>query len=109
MRDNFYCIELPLQYQVIPNGSSNGCGHTLEMNSKCIRFASDQDLNERLMLRVIISWPARLPDGTCLSLWIYGQVEHSVCGEVELNFSRYEFRTRRAEGPLAEKAFAHAT
>jgi hypothetical protein len=72
-----------------------GCGQTLALRSKAVRFISDQDLRVGLKVRVIISWPARLADGVCLALLVLGRIERSAFRVVEIAVSRHEFRTRR--------------
>jgi hypothetical protein len=76
-----------------------GFGRTLAINTSTVRFASDQDLPVGLDVWLKISWPAQLPDGTGLSLSIFGQIERSGFHEAEVTVFRHEFRTRRSEPP----------
>jgi hypothetical protein len=85
-------------YESPADSTVNGCGRTLAMTTKTVRFASDKDFRVGVDIRLSILWPARLRDGTTLNLWMFGRVERSTLGEVEVAISRHEFRTRRAAG-----------
>jgi hypothetical protein len=89
-----YPIELPMRYESVGHGSIRGSGSTLNINSGGVRFAADQDLSPGLNIRLVISWPIRLPDGVALSLSMVGTVHDSKLHEVEVIIDRYEFRTR---------------
>jgi len=91
----WYSIELPMRYEGPKNSFVQGSGRTLAMNSRMVRFTSDQDLQVGLKVWLKITWPVQLPDGACLSLAVLGKIERSAYREVEVAFFRHEFRTRR--------------
>src|SRR5260221_10725646 len=79
----WYPIELPLKYESITRTLVEGRGYTVALNSKIVLFCSDQDLSVGLRVRVVISWPAKLADGTALSLSVVGRIERSESRQVE--------------------------
>lgn len=91
-----YALTLPLRYQAQEQEGLSGRGRSLAVSSKSIRFVCDRALRTGLRIRVELEWPAGLPDGTKLNLWIYGVVMHSFSSESEVRINRYEFRTRRS-------------
>jgi len=96
-RSTWYPIELPLQYRSLDCGVMEGSGRTLAINSRLVRFSSDQELRVGLNLGLLISWPAKLEDGTGLSLWVLGRIERSESQQVEIVVCRHQFRTRCGE------------
>jgi hypothetical protein len=60
LKHTWYSIDLPMRYESVKKGSAKGCGRTLAINSRTIRFASDQNLQVGLPVRLGIFWPARL-------------------------------------------------
>lgn len=96
-RPVLYAIKLPVRYQMGPREPVNGHGRTLALSSTMVRFATDQHLRPGRTLNLVICWPASLPDGTGLNLWITGKVILSASWEVEVQVKKYEFRTRRGE------------
>ena len=96
LKHTWYPLDLPMRYESLAKGLAKGCGRTQAMNSRIVRFASDQDLQVGLLVRLGISWPVRLPDGAGLSLWLFGRIERCSLREVEVTVRRYEFRTRPA-------------
>src|SRR5579871_4192400 len=88
-----YPIELQLHYDSPELASVQGYGRTQRINSKWVEFASDRDLQVGLRVRLVLPWPAQLPDGTRISLWMYGQIIRSISCQVEARVSRHEFRT----------------
>jgi hypothetical protein len=52
-----------MRYEGPALGSLKGCGQTLALNRRAVRFASDQDLPAGLDVWLKISWPAQLPNG----------------------------------------------
>jgi hypothetical protein len=98
LKHTWYPIDLPVWFESRPRCGLKGCGKALAINSSTVRFASDQDLHLGLRVWLTIPWPAQLPDGTRLSLSIFGRIERSAFGEVEVAVSRHEFRTRVDEG-----------
>jgi len=93
----WYPVELPISYQGLERGSVQGIGRTVEMSSNAIRFGCDRNLPVGLTVRLSIQWPAKLGDGTSLSLSAIGKIERAGFCEAEAVLIRYEFRTRGAE------------
>jgi hypothetical protein len=93
VKHTWYPIDLPMRYESVARGSAKGCGRTLAINSRTIRFASDQDLQVGLRVWLGISWPVQLPDGGGLSLCLFGRIERCSLREVEVKVTRHEFRT----------------
>lgn len=91
-----YALTLNLKYRAEEQQRFSGRGQSLVVSSKAIQFRCEQDLPVGLRMRVELEWPAGLPDGTRLNLWIFGVVTRSVNSEAEVRISRYEFRTRRS-------------
>ena len=89
-----YPIQSPLQYEILDH--SSGHGRIVELSSHLVRFECNGTLPEGVAIRLILMWPARLPDGTDLNLWIKGVVIGRVWGEIEVRVVSYEFRTRSA-------------
>ena len=93
----WYPVELPISYEGAERGSLQGDGRTLAISSGAIRFACERDLPIGLVIRLAIQWPAKLGDGTSLSLSAIGKIQRSALCEVEVAIVRHEFRTRRGE------------
>lgn len=93
----WYPISLPAYYEGATQGSPQGAGRTLEMNSNAIRFACERELPVGLVVRVAVEWPVKLSDGTSLSLWAIGRILRSAEWGAEVTVDRHEFRTRRTE------------
>jgi hypothetical protein len=72
-----------------------GQGRTVAMSSGVIRFECDQKLPRDRKVRLVLAWPAALPDGTELNLWINGTITRCALGKVDVRIGGYEFRTRR--------------
>jgi hypothetical protein len=89
-----YPIALPVRYESHADGGVTGFGRTLEIATKMVTFASDQDLRVGLNVRLAILWPAKLQDGTSLNLSMVGKIERCARGEIDVAVSRHEFRTR---------------
>ena len=92
----WYPVELPFLYEC-ERGSLQGDGRTLAISSGAIRLACDRDLPLGLVIRLDIQWPAKLGDGTSLSLSAIGKVRRSAFCKAEVAIVRHEFRTRRRE------------
>lgn len=99
-----YALALPLKYQAQEQQGCFGRGRSLAVSSKSIQFVCDRALRAGLKIRLELEWPAGLPDGTKLNLWVYGVVMRSSNSESEVRISRYEFRTRRSVQMAAEVA-----
>jgi hypothetical protein len=94
-----YPIALPVRYESQADGGLTGFGRTLEIATKMVTFASDQDLRVGLKVRLAIHWPAKLQDGTSLNLSMVGKIERCARGEIDVAVSRHEFRTRGGNWP----------
>jgi hypothetical protein len=90
----WYPLELPISYTGGARDSIPGSGKTVEISSGAVRFAGDQDLHVGLNVRLAISWPVALADGTSLSLSIIGRIEEAKRHEFRAAIIRHEFRTR---------------
>jgi hypothetical protein len=97
-----YPIELPIRYQGEARGSIQGSGKTVQISSGSVRFAGDQDLRVGWNVRLAISWPVALADGTTLSLSIIGRIEEAARHEFRAAIIRHEFRTRGGKSSLIE-------
>ena len=89
----FYPIEVPLRYKM--DNQKTGQGRTIELSRETVRFECDETLSVGLAIQLVLMWPAALPDGTALNLWITGCITGVLFGRIEVAISRYEFRTRR--------------
>lgn len=89
-----YPIELPMRYELISGAGGTGSGTTTRMCSREVVFISDKRLPVNGKLRLTVPWPALLPDGIELNLWIVGTVVREDARLVEVEISRSEFRTR---------------
>src|SRR5579871_1791581 len=89
----FYPLEMPLQYTL--ENQTAGRGRTFELNGEFVRFECDRTLPAGRSIQLVLSWPATLPDGTPLNLWVVGVTADALCRDVEVEVLRYEFRTRR--------------
>lgn len=93
-----YPIELPITYETVEGSLLQGAGRTLAISSGAVQFACDRNLPVGQVVRLSIQWPAKLCDGTGLSLWATGTIQRSASCEVNVAIVRHEFRTRRAGG-----------
>ncbi len=73
-----------------------GQGRTVTIGSRSIRFVCERPLPLNEKIQLVVVWPATLPDGTGLNLWIEGTTLRNALNEVDVRVDRYEFRTRRA-------------
>jgi hypothetical protein len=105
-RQSLCSIELPMEYRLLKPNGLYGEGRTLAMCSRLVRFSCDADLPPGQMVTLVVAWPAELADGTKLSLWFSGKIVLSVCSEVDVKISRWEFKTRRAAGSIPIQAIA---
>jgi hypothetical protein len=90
-----YPIRLPIRYELVSRTGVVGSGKTARISSHALVFTSDTPLEINDKLRLTLEWPAHLPDGTGLNLWIVGTVVRRDSRLVEVAIIRYEFRTRR--------------
>jgi hypothetical protein len=106
---SLYPIELPVRYEVVARDRirlQQGEGTTVGIGSRVVRFRTDQDVEVSRKVRLEMAWPASLPDGTSLNLWIHGRVSRSESSYVDVEVAKYEFRTRRSM-QLAKALLAH--
>lgn len=101
-------IELPVQYKIDGRDDLSGSGRTLALSSEMVRLECGQRLPGGGKIRLILAWPAALPDGTRLNLWVEGVITKSALPEIQVQVLRYDFRTRRvparAEAPMSSQA-----
>ena len=97
MRNSYasYPVQLPVRYQTQEGEPVTGEGRTLTMSRDILCFRCDRTFPRNRKIQIILGWPATLPDGTGLNLWIMGTVAGCVAGCVKVRLGRYEFRTRR--------------
>lgn len=88
----FYPIQVRLRFEV--ENELLGHGRTVGISREVVRFESDQTLPLGRAVRLILMWPAALPDGTPLNLWINGRIARNLPHQVEVQVLSYEFRTR---------------
>ena len=94
-----YPIQLPVRYEIVTRDrirGQQGQGLTLGIGSRIVRFQTDRELELSRKVKLEMAWPAALPDGTGLNLWIHGRVTRSTASDVEVQVAKYEFRTRRS-------------
>lgn len=88
----FYPIQVGLRYEV--ENELRGQGRTVGLSREIVRFECDDLLPLGLPIRLILMWPALLPDGTPLNLWIGGRITRNSPHLVDVRVISYEFRTR---------------
>ena len=107
-----YSIRLPLRYEIPGEARTAGEGQSIHLSTESIRFAGDRLLRVGQKIRLTLAWPAALPDGTGLNLWVAGTVTRVALLDTEVQILRYEFRTRRnapgARAPLAAPRLAQS-
>lgn len=91
-------MRLPLRYH-IEGQAEMGTGQTVAIGSEIVRFQGDLNLTAGHKIRLELAWPASLPDGTDLNLWMAGIVTGSSPSEIGVRVTTYEFRTRRKARP----------
>ncbi len=96
-----YPLELPVRYEMQERDRIAGQGRTLAISSELVRFEGDRPLPRDQRIRLVLAWPAALPDGTELNLWILGTITRSTLRRVEVRVFNYEFKTRRIKPVLA--------
>lgn len=90
-----YPVQLRVRYQTLGGNPVFGEGRTLTISRDTLHFLCDRTLLRNTRIQVVLGWPATLPDGTCLNLWIRGTITGSAAGRVEVRVATYEFKTRR--------------
>ena len=103
-------IELPIRHELANGAGGVGGGRTVRMGRRGVAFISDKPLPVNGKFRLTLKWPAPLPDGTALNLWIVGTVMREDARLVEVESSRYEFRTRgKAETDASQQVDGERT
>ena len=96
-----YPITLGVHYK-LPNqdpAKQTGSGKTRSISSGEIFFETKNRLPEGSEIYLAIDWPCLL-DGACrLMLVVHGSVVRGDAKGTAVKFSRYEFRTRKAQPP----------
>ena len=87
-----YPIQVRLRYEL--ENELLGYGRTVGLSREFVRFECEEPLSSGMAIRLILMWPATLPDGTPLNLWISGKIARSLPPQVEVRVISYEFRTR---------------
>jgi hypothetical protein len=98
-----YPVREEVKYKVIHSKgvSVSGSGRTLDIGSGGILFTTEDKLPVGRMVELAVNWPARL-DGTCpLQFVATGRVVRSEDNQAAVKIDRYEFKTRRSNGPAA--------
>jgi hypothetical protein len=94
-----YPIKLPVRYEILARDrihGQQGQGLTVGIGSRAVIFHTDLEIEEGRKVKLEVAWPAALPDGTSLNLWVHGKVTRSASSNVEIEVAKYEFRTRRS-------------
>jgi hypothetical protein len=111
---SLYPIQLPVRYEIVTRDrvrGQQGEGLTISIGSRTVRFRTDRELEVSRKVKLEMAWPASLPDGTSLNLWIHGRVIRSSASNAEVQVAKYEFRTRRSVHPaitsVADKLVPH--
>jgi hypothetical protein len=108
-RSFLYPIELPFRYAVSGRERISGEGRTMTMGSRKLRIDCDRPLRANLRIQLTLQWPAALPDGTRLSLWISGKTTRAGSRENLIQVTKHEFRTRRPVQPAPANAIVRVT
>lgn len=90
-----YPVELPVQYQTRGEDPIVGHGRTLAIGRETLRFECERSLPLNHKIQLVVAWPAVLPGGAGLNLWIQGTITRSASGDIEVRIGSYEFKTRR--------------
>ena len=88
-----YPIHLCVAYETDSRNRA-GQGWTLALGGRIVRFSTDQNLRVGQKIRMELTWPGSLDDGTNVNLWV-GIVVRSARVEVEVGITADEFRSRR--------------
>ena len=94
-----YSIQLAVQYKIVKNYLvvGTGSGHSLNLSSNGIAFATAQPLKVGSYLELAISWPVLLNQSCPLKLVASGRVVRSDHECTAITMDRYEFRTQGAK------------
>ncbi len=94
-------VEMNVRYRTIISGlARTGVGRTLNVSSRGLLIASEQDLVEDgTRLKISLEWPARLQGGTPLQLIAVCRVVRCQPDAFAVRLERYQFRTRKPAIP----------
>lgn len=84
-----------------PIKTGEAISETLNISSKGILFATEEQFEPGQLLQVSLDWPARLANEVPLKLVAEGRVLRNAQGKAAMSIERYEFRTRKAVAPQA--------
>ncbi|HEY3823165.1 MAG TPA: response regulator [Bryobacteraceae bacterium] len=94
---------LAVSYQALEHPFLSGVAtsETLNISSKGLVFATDEQLQTGQLIQVSVDWPARLENQVPLKLVAEGRIVRNVNGLLAMRIDKYEFRTRRLKTPQA--------
>jgi PilZ domain len=94
-----YPLQLNLRYRSISDRMPMaGTGRTLNVSSRGILIASEQEVQEGTRLHVRVEWPWLLDSATPLQLVAESRVVRASRAEFAVELLRYQFRTFRRHG-----------
>jgi PilZ domain len=91
-------VEMNVRYRTVTGGlaARSGVGRTLNVSSRGLLIASEEDLVEDgTRLKISLEWPARLQGGTPLQLIAVCRVIRCQPDAFAVRLERYQFRTRK--------------
>ena len=92
-------VSLAISYQTLeqPILSGQGTSETLNVSSKGILFASNENFVIGQLVQVSLDWPAKLENQIPLKLVAEGRIVRNSGGQTAMTIEKYEFRTRRVK------------
>ena len=97
-------IERELRYKVVEDETMILCGtgQTVNVGSRGVAFAAEQQLKPGSFVELSISWPMLLDETCLMRLIVFGRVLRSVGRRTVCSVDKYEFRTQaRSVQPAA--------
>jgi CheY-like chemotaxis protein len=93
-----FSCQMDLTYQTLepPILSGKGASETLNIGSKGLLFASNEQLDAGQLVRIVLDWPIRLENQVLLKMVAEGRVVRSDNCQTAMTINKYEFRTRRS-------------
>jgi hypothetical protein len=104
-----YGLELPFEYRLFGRDQyvQEGCGRTLNMSSRGLLVAPDQQISKGLPIEIVVQLPVELKDMTGARLVILGHVMRSGPTGAAIKIVRHGFvHLRRREPPPARTPLA---
>lgn len=88
-------LNCQLRYMLLQRGKSltMGTGITSDVSSGGIGFTADRPLPVGATVRIVMSWPATLPDGCPLQLVAQGRAVRSHGSWVACRIGKFQFHT----------------